>query len=376
MDFDLTKNSVVTYTPLAGYTLPNLLRVLAQNHFHVSPRYAARFAYSVALSSIMFPFFLRERFTYDKKIAHTKITKDPIFIIGHWRCGTTYIHNMLTRDPQFGYFTTYQTLTASLFISGEKVFKPIVIKSLPNKRPMDDADLSADLPQEDIYAMGALSPYSYYHGWVFPQNMQRYNDYICMEHATPQTIEDWKTTYLTLLKKSTMYNQGKQLVLKNQDNTGKIPQLLEMFPNAKFIYCYRNPYDLYMSQKKFITKVIPLYCVQTPPPWDEVEHHMMSLFTQMTKKYLHDKDKIPVENLMEIRYETLIKQPLRTVHSVYKQFNLDGYTALEPTLKEYIATQKSVRPDHYTDYDSIMKKVEKDWGFALQEYKYKAPLSE
>ena len=79
------------------------------------------------------------------------------------------------------------------------------------------------------------------------------------------------------LKKITMYHHGKQLVLKNQDNTGKIPQLLEMFPNAKFVYCYRNPYDLYMSMKKFMTKVIPLYCVQTPPSWEDAETHMMAL---------------------------------------------------------------------------------------------------
>ncbi len=83
MEFDLTKNTVVTYTPLAGYTLPNLFRILAQNRFNISPRYAARFTYSLALSSLMVPFYLRERAAYDKPIAHTSITKDPIFIIGH-----------------------------------------------------------------------------------------------------------------------------------------------------------------------------------------------------------------------------------------------------------------------------------------------------
>ena len=373
MDFDLSKNSVVTYTPLAGYTLPNLFRILAQNHFHVSPRYAARFTYSIALSTIMAPFYLRERLTYDEPIANTAITKDPIFIIGHWRCGTTYLHTILTRDPQFGYFSTYQTLIPSLFISGEKIFKPIVVKSLPNKRPMDDGDLSADLPQEDIYAMGALSPYSYYHGWCFPRNIEHYNDYVCMAHASPQTIEDWKRTYLTLLKKITMYHHGKQLVLKNQDNTGKIPQLLEMFPNAKFVYCYRNPYDLYMSMKKFITKVIPLYCVQTPPPWEDVEPTMMSLYAQMTKKYLQDKALIPVENLAEVRYESFIKQPLKTAHDLYKRFDLSGYEEVEPVLKAYLETQKSIHTDHYTFTDPIKRKIENHWGFALREYEYKAP---
>ncbi len=238
---------------------------------------------------------------------------------------------------------------------------------------MDDGDLSADLPQEDIYAMGSLSPYSYYHGWCFPKNMQHYNDYVCMDHASPQTIEDWKQTYLRLLKKITMYHHGKQLILKNQDNTGKIPHLLEMFPDAKFIYCYRNPYDLYMSMKKFIIKVIPLYCVQTPPPWREVEPHMVALCAQMTKKYLQDKDRIPKENLAEVRYETFIRQPLRTVHSLYYKFNIAGYTQVEPVFKEYLTTQKTIHTDHYTYSDSMKKTVESQWGFALREFDYTAP---
>jgi len=376
MDFDLTNNSLVTYTPIAGYTLPNLFRMLAQNRFHISPRYTARFAYSIALSTVMSPFYIRERVKYDKHTEATPIEKDPIFIIGHWRCGTTLMHNLLTRDQQFGYFTTYQALIPSIFISGEKLFKPIVVASLPKKRPMDDGDLNADLPQEDIYALGALSPYSYYHGWCFPQNMEHYNNYINFMDASPETIKDWKKTYLFLLKKMTMFYQGKQLILKNQDNTGKIPQLLEMFPDAKFIYMYRNPYDLYMSMLKFMRKVIPLYCVQTPPPLKEVEDHMMTLFAHMTKKYLQDKHLIPPENLVEVQYETFIKQPLKTVGSVYKQFDLDGYQETEPTFKEYLTTQKTIHMDSYTFDDSIKKRIENHWGFALSAYDYTRPQEE
>jgi hypothetical protein len=206
--------------------------------------------------------------------------------------------------------------------------------------------------------------------------MAHYNNYIDFNNASPQTIEDWKKTYLFLLKKITMFHQGKQLILKNQDNTGKIPQLLEMFPDAKFIYMYRNPYDLYMSMLKFMRKVIPLYCGQTPPPLNDVEDHMVTLFTHMTKKYLQDKSLIPQENLAEIRYEDFITQPLKTVNTLYKKFNLDGYQDIESSFKSYLTTQKTIHMDHYTFTDSIKKRIENHWGFALKEYQYTHPQEE
>jgi len=371
VDFDVKDNSLmVTNTPLPGYAFPNLMRLLVQNRFRVSPRYLPRLTYTMTLAGVITPFYIRERLKYDKKIQETKITKDPIFIIGHWRCGTTLLHNIMSKDPQFGFFTTFQAYLPTIYMSGEKVFKPIVASSLPKKRPMDNGDMDADLPQEDQYAMAAVSPYSYYNGWCFPRNMARYFNSVCMADASPQTWENWRQTYLTILKKATLYYGGKQLLLKNQDNTGKIPQLLDMFPNAKFIFIYRSPYSMYMSQMKFMRAVIPRYCIQTPPPVEEVEDLMMKLYTEMTKKYLAERHLIPDGNLAEIKYETFFKQPLRTVHSVYKKLGLSGYDAAEPAFKEYISTQHEIETDHYTYPEPVLKKIENHWGFALKEFKY------
>jgi hypothetical protein len=364
---------MVKNTPLPGYSLPNILRLLAENHFRVSPRYLPRLTYSMVLASVITPFYIRERLKYDKKIQETQITKDPLFIIGHWRCGSTLMHNILSRDPQFGYFSTFQAYIPTVYISGEKLFKPLVASSIPKKRPMDDGDMDADLPQEDQYAVGAVSPYSYYHGWCFPRNMAQYFDYVCMAGASAQTVEDWKRTYLSMLKKATLYYKGKQLLLKNQDNTGKIPQLLELFPDARFIYLYRSPYELYMSMMKFMRTVIPRYCIQTPPPLEQVEDLMMKLYAQMTKKYLTDKALIPDGHLAEVRYENFVQQPMRTVHSLYKNLEMQGYDNAQAAFKAYIATQKSIHTDQYTFTDSVLKKVENHWGFALKEYEYPRP---
>jgi hypothetical protein len=51
-----------------------------------------------------------DRWYYKKKINGYVFRKSPLFIIGHWRSGTTLLHNLLATDPGFGYTTTYQAI--------------------------------------------------------------------------------------------------------------------------------------------------------------------------------------------------------------------------------------------------------------------------
>jgi hypothetical protein len=57
-----------------------------------------------------------------------------------------------------------------------------------------------------------------------------------MDNIPKNVIEEWKEIYLYLLKKETLYRDGKRLVLKNPANTARVTLLLEMFPNARFVH--------------------------------------------------------------------------------------------------------------------------------------------
>jgi len=361
---------LVTNTPVPGYTLPNILTLLIQNHFHISPRYLPRFVYSLSLSSIIAPFYLRERFTFDQKIKQTEIKHPPLFLIGHWRSGTTYLHNVLSYDQIFSFFTTFQAYLPSVFLSSEKLFKPIVVSSLPKKRPMDDVPMDADYPQEDQYAIGAMSPYSYYHGWVFPKNMEFYNRYVLMEDVPQKTIDAWKDIYLYLLKKATLASNGRRLLLKNQDNTAKIRHILDMFPEAQFVLIQRNPYQLYYSMIKFMRIVIPLYCLQTPPKLETVERSMMQLYAAMFKKYLKERDMIPEKNLVEITYEDYIQNPLKELKHIYDHLHLPSYTQAQPAFQTSLESQKNLIHQNYEVSEEVRKKVDTYWGFAVKAFGY------
>jgi hypothetical protein len=307
------------------------------------------------MSMVISPLNLYERVRSGKKVNGTSLAHPPLFILGHWRSGTTYLHNLITQDQRFGYPATYQTVVPGLTLSFESFIKPIVASSLPPTRPQDNIALGADLPQEEEYAMGNLSPYSFYNGWVFPKNMRRYYNYVCMEDVPPHAVAEWKKVYTYYLKKVSLYWGGRPLVLKNPANTARIRLLLDLFPEAKFVHIYRNPYHTFLSMQRMTRCEMSLYCVQNPPDDEYIERANAALYNALFKRYFEQKDLVPAGNLCEVRYEDLVAEPLATVRGIYAALDLPDFRVCERSLQDYIKTQRRIRAHTY-EIDPALKK--------------------
>ena len=359
-----------TKEPLAGSNLLNLLRLLAQNRCHIGWRYLPRFLYTLLLCSIMAPFRAAEHVRYHTAIKATEIRHDPVFIIGHWRSGTTYLHNVMSQDPRLAWFTTFQAYIPGLFLMWERQFKPLVDSSIPKKRPMDDVNMGADLPQEDQYAVGAYTPYSFYHGWCFPRRMSAYYDGVFIDEQSPQVQREWRHTYHYLLQKITLATGGRRLVLKNQDNTVHIPLLLDMYPEARFIHIHRHPYEVYASMRKFLRIAVPLYCLQNPPPERELIQHMLDFYQRFFTRYLHDRQRIPDGQLVEVAYQDFITSPLDVTRHIYEALNLPGFDTAAPHFQAYIDQQFDFTPDTYQLSLETRERVYQRWHPVFDAYGY------
>jgi hypothetical protein len=313
---------------------------------------------------------MKEHLKFDKIIKETEVQNDPIFILGHWRSGTTYLHNVLSLDKNLGYFSTFHTSLPGIFLGSETLFKSFVALSLPEKRPMDDVTMGIDLPQEDEFALAAFSTCSANHGLCFPRNAEYYNRFVFMEDVPQKAIDKWKEVYHYLLKKETLYRDGKQLVLKNPANTARVKLLLEMFPEAKFIHIYRNPYHVYLSMMKLLMSIVPFMCVQKPPKIEEIEKQVLYVYKQMYMKYLKERNDVPKGNLVEVRYEDFIQQPLKELKNIYTKLQLDGFNKSEKTFKEYIASQTNVKIQKYIIDESIKQRIYRAWKFAFDNFDY------
>jgi len=72
------------------------------------------------------PFRLAEVFLYDGKIRRHELHHSPIFILGHWRSGTSHLQNLLRQDPNTTSATLYTSILADNFYITESWLKPVL----------------------------------------------------------------------------------------------------------------------------------------------------------------------------------------------------------------------------------------------------------
>ena len=357
--------------PLFGISIKNWIKILSKNG-GIDIRYLPR-ALFITISSIgIIPARFLFKILYETKIEKTKITKPPVFIIGHWRSGTTFLHELLSYDPQFSYVTLWNTLLPDSYLILNPM-KNFLSQFLPSTRPMDQVEVAADGPYEEEAGLSVLYDWSFFHALHFPRNAeQQYLKSIHFQGFTNEELENWKKIYLKLMKTVTFENSGKRLILKNPPNSTRIKELLEIFPDAKFIHIYRNPYKVYLSTKKMRTKVLDKLALQDAYE-DEIEDQVINNYIRFMNSFFKQKGRIPNKNFVEISYEDLVAEPLKQVQIIYGKLDLTDFDKAKPYLEKYLESKKDYKTNVYNIDKKIIDKVKINWGFTIDMWNYKPP---
>lgn len=353
--------------PMAGSTFVNWLKVLRDNHFSIDWQFIPRALYVTGMISALTPFRLYEQRKYQKDIENTTV-KAPLFIIGHWRSGTTFLHYLLGQDKRLGYVSTFETMTPSMIIANEERFRNMVKNHLPSKRPMDDLEMHATLPYEEEYAIANTSPFSFYLAWYFPRNWKHYFDSYVLS-TNQESINSWKHAYELFLKKIAYKNNGKQIMLKSLVNTARIKYILELFPDARFIHIHRNPYKVYLSTWKLYQKILPIFSFQHIST-ETLEEYIIYSYKELFSHYLSQRHLIPKENLIEIAYEDFIEHPTERLKEIYRSLGLEGFDAAQPAFERYVKEHENYKADSYTFDKQIKQKVYNEWKQTFDAFGY------
>jgi omega-hydroxy-beta-dihydromenaquinone-9 sulfotransferase len=366
------KNNRTVQHPLFGISVRNWIQLLEKNG-GVDTEYIPRMIFITLISILTIPARILFKIKYRSKINNTNLSHPPVFIIGHWRSGTTYLHELLCQDPQFCYVSLWNTLLPDSFLILEPI-KKFLSRFLPSERPMDEIKVEIDGPYEDEAALAVLYPWSFFHCLHFPKNAEE--QYVKSIHFYDMTSEEknqWKMTYQHFIKTVTFANHGKRFLSKNPSNTARVTVLLELFPEAHFIHIYRNPYKVYLSTKKMRHNVLDKLALQHASE-EDLEQQVLQNYIRLMNSYFEQYKQIRNNRLIEIKYEDLISNPLEQVHRIYSTLKLPGFEDALPKMKKYLKKQSNYHTNVYTMDDEIIQHVNKNWKFTIDQWRYTPPM--
>lgn len=345
----------LSHNYLAGITADAWWRLLRENKFAVSPLYAHRAAF-ITLSSFLNSWHARrENRLHAAGIAKTRITQPPVFILGHWRSGTTHLHNLLATDPQFAFANTYQVVNPATFLTTEKVRAKRFAWMVPPKRLMDNMALSFSSPQEEEFAPALLSLRSMYLGMSFPKRMPYYEKFLTFDDADPVDREAWKSGLLEFCRKLTyLHGEDRPLLLKSPPNTARIRLILELFPDARFVHIHRHPHEVYQSQLHFYDTVLWHTYLQRPDH-STLPDVVLKRYRSVFDALFRDIPLIPPGRFHEISFTDLERDPLAVVEKTYNALGLPNFEAARAPLTAYIATLKGYEKNHFTPLDETTR---------------------
>ena len=339
------------------------------NGVRIDPEFRGRFRTTKCIERILDPVYRINGRRWEK-LPEIKM-EAPVFILGHWRSGTTFVHNVLSGDSRYGYCTTYQTVFPHIMLWGYGFFRACTKVLMPSHRPTDSVELGPDLPQEEEFALVNMMPYSFYNFWFFPQLTGIYRErYLLFNGITDKEKETFKYNLDKLIRIS-LYRQGKSVYLsKNPPHTGRISTLLEMYPDAKFIYLVRNPYTVFESTRSFFRNILQSLQLQKISD-RQLEEEIIVTYSELFDKYESEKGLIPEGNLVEVRFEDFEKDPLGMAQEIYGRLSVSGFEYARSGMEKYVLGHKSFKKNRYNYSERTVRLVEQNWNKALEKWDYR-----
>jgi hypothetical protein len=178
----------------------------------------------------------------------------------------------------------------------------------------------------------------------FPNSFEKYlNKGLLLDNLNEQELKKWEEAYIRLIKTAFINTKGERFVSKNPPNAFRIPQLLKMFPDAKFINISRKKDEVIFSFKRFMVEVLKGTALQDFD-MEMLDEQVKELYNIYKRKYNNDKLDIPMGNLVEIDYHEFVDHKIEGIKHIYDTLQLDGFESSLPMMEEYLEETKDFQP--------------------------------
>lgn len=292
-----------------------------------------------------------------------------VFVLGHWRSGTTFLHELLCTNSAFNYPSTYACMNPQVFSLTEG---PMLEhgKRHVTKRPMDEMTLSYRSPQEDEFALLCLGAPSPYAALLLPLAFDE-----VMADADPQDLplpqrQLWIDVFSGFIAGLATRKPAHPIVLKSPTHTYRIGILNQLFPNARFVHIVRNPFEVYASSMKLWKSLFDLYATSSMPSDELIADFVLRNWIRMEEKLERAASKITSDRYIQVRYESLANNPIMELERIHGELDLPGFRAALPELEEEVARRYTFNKNNFESNPKTARKIRVAWRTIFDKYDY------
>jgi hypothetical protein len=304
---------------LSGYTFPHWIRLLRSNDWAVDGKYIPR-ALMATIGALATSALKPLEPEIELDAESEEMSRKPFFILGLNRSGTTHLFNLLAQTGAFGFPARLDCYNPHTFLLLRQIGLHRLLAKVPRKkRKMDNVETGWLLPEEDCIAMQILGE-SCSVFLPFPRQW----DFVSAwrsPYGDSQTAKMQFCNGLRNFSKKLVHLHRRPLLFKSPSHTSAIPEILSVFPEARFITILRNPFDQFASLAALHRNPKRGFFVLQAPRRIEDEEMLEGIRSVITR-YLESRPAIAGPRLIEIRYEKLVSNPDSTLQEIQSRFGL------------------------------------------------------
>ena len=283
--------------------------------------------------------------------------EEPVFIVGNFRSGSTFLHRLLTKDDKSTSFSSWEIYMAPSVVGrffirwlmkinysiGNPVKRIIGLFNRIVEKEADMHEIGLNEAEEDGQVLFHIwSTFDILAFFPFPALVK---DYIYYDDQIPDEEKERDMRYYSEIVKKHIYaHGGRRYISKNPSYSPKVRTLHQQYPDAKFINLVRNPLQVIPSSISLYSK----HCHNYGDP--EAEYVLQDTVIEHSKHwyyYPHQYLKqLPPDQYIRVRYKDLVTDPQKTIKHIYKQFNFEISPEYEQVLKAEAEKAKSFKSKH------------------------------
>jgi hypothetical protein len=354
-------------SPLFGMKAGDWAKLLVEARGRVSPCYWPR----AVLTSLSCLVNSVEAVVEERRFGaalRACVVREPLFVLGHYRSGTTHLHNLLALDPRCTFTDNLCATHPHSFLSAADRKRRLGAALTMRRRPQDEVRLDLLVPAEDELALCAASRLSPHLAWHFPSLAEKAERCLDLQGLDPVERERWKQAMLGFARKLSLRSGGRRVVLKSPCHTARIATLLELFPDARFAHIRRDPLEVFRSTMHMERSVQPHFAYQRRDPAG-LEEMVLRRYRLMYEAFFRDLERIPPGQFHELDYEELEREPAACLERVYAALGLGTFEPLRRPLESYLRSVQGYRRNRYEPLDPEQAaRVARAWAPFLERW--------